>query len=391
MLNRLFTFLTLWLFVVAAFAATNDKHASAKHAPVPTTASAAFDANGKLYVVIPRDDFIWLKTSNDFGKTFSEEIKVNALPEKAYADGDNRPKIAALNTNELVITYTQPLEKPWTGHIRLIRSNDGAKTFHPPITVNDNQDIISHRFDSLLTGNGKVWVTWLDKRDLVIAEKEGKPYEGSALYYAESDDGGKTFKLNVKLFDNSCECCRIAMALDNDGVPVIFWRHVFPGDIRDHAMVKLDGKSQLIRVSHDQWQIKACPHHGPGFSIGPNGVYHFTWFTQANDQPALLYSRSEDKGKHFSKPLSVGSKEIQIGHSVVLSLGKQVFLAWKEFDGKQTSIKLMRSTNAGKTWSKARIAGSSIGPSDHPLLIAYKNKPFLSWYTATEGYRLIPI
>ncbi len=125
MLRQLWLILGSWLSLTCSFAADNDSHTS-RHSAVPTTASATFDADGKLYVVIPRDDFIWLRTSGDFGKTFSDEVKVNAAPEKVYANGNNRPKIAIVKPNVLAITYTQPLEKPWTGHIRLIRSIDGG-------------------------------------------------------------------------------------------------------------------------------------------------------------------------------------------------------------------------------------------------------------------------
>jgi hypothetical protein len=51
----------------------------------------------------------------------------------------------------------------------------------------------------------------------------------------------------------------------------------------------------------------------------------------------------------------------------------------------------MRSHDAGVTWSDVRDVARTKGVSDHPLLLARDRKAFLSWFTAAEGYRLIPI
>ncbi|MES2353339.1 MAG: sialidase family protein [Pseudomonadota bacterium] len=362
------------------------------HPAVPTTVSATLDDNGRLWVVSPHDDRIWLRKSDDFGKSFSAETPVNPAKEKIAADGDNRPKIIVTRSGDIYVSYTKVLEKPYTGDIRVLHSSDGGKTFASPVTVNDNHEIISHRFEAMQANDkGQLWLAWLDKRDVAQAARDHKAYVGAALYYAESGSKGERFKANVKLADHSCECCRVAMTLDTDGMPVIFWRHVFDNNIRDHAMLKLDGKSSLIRVSEDNWQIEACPHHGPSISISTDGVYHFVWFTGANDQARLIYRHTTDRGAHFSKPVSFGDPEAQAGHPDVLSFGKNVTIVWKSFDGKATAIYAMRSSDGGQTWSNAEKIAATSDASDYPMLIGYQGKAFLSWYTTREGYRLIPL
>jgi hypothetical protein len=49
----------------------------------------------------------------------------------------------------------------------------------------------------------------------------------------------------------------------------------------------------------------------------------------------------------------------------------------------------MRSHDAGLTWSVARTLARTNGDSDHPLLVARGSVPFLSWFTSTDGYRLL--
>lgn len=351
--------------------------------------TTAFDGNGRLWLATIRGRHLYVSHSDDRGNTLSAPVKVNVEPEDILGDGENRPKIV-VRKGTVYVSYTRGLEKPMTGDIRFSRSLDGGKSFSAPLTVNDNREIISHRFETLeVNDRGQVFLAWLDKRDLLAAQREKKPYNGAAVYYAVSDDGGASFKPNIKAADYSCECCRVAMAVDSEGTPVIFWRHIYGKNERDHAMLRLDGKSSPIRVSYDRWEVDACPHHGGALSIAPDGVHHFVWFDNAPERHGLFYAYSTDRGNSFSVPLNFGNFEAQAGHPHVLSFGKAVHVVWKEFDGQNSVIRWMSSSDGGKLWSLPRQIAATAGASDHPLLIADGDQPYLSWNTAREGLRLI--
>ncbi|MDH5614823.1 MAG: glycoside hydrolase, partial [Gammaproteobacteria bacterium] len=218
--------------------------------------------------------------------------------------------------------------------------------------------------------------------------------DGAALYYAVSTDGGKSFSKNKKVIDYSCQCCRVVMAIDNDQLPVIVWRHIFGDNIRDHALVKFDNQTQagkVQRVSYDNWQVDACPHHGPDISISKNGSYHLAWFNNAPQRHGLFYARTDDQGKSFSEPLSFGNYNAQAAHPQVLSKGDNIFLAWKEFDGKQSILFMMRSSDAGKSWSTPHIIAKTAGGSDHPLLIADNKNVYSVWHRLGQDYQLFPL
>ena len=243
--------------------------------------TAVFDGNGRLWQASIRGRHVYVSHSDDRSATLSTPVKVNAEPEDILGDGENRPKILVRN-GVVYVSYTQGLAKPMSGDIRFSRSLDGGKTFSAPLTVNDNREIISHRFEAMAVNDkGQVFLAWLDKRDLSAAQAQGQAYRGAAVYVAQSDDGGVSFRPNLKAADHSCECCRVEMALDRDGIPVILWRHVFGKNTRDHALLKLDGQSVMQRASQDGWELDACPHHGPTLSIGEDGIYHLAWFTNA--------------------------------------------------------------------------------------------------------------
>lgn len=353
--------------------------------------TASFDESGKLWLASIRDQHIYISYSDDHGITRSTPVKVNAEPENILGDGENRPKIIA-RKGVIYVSYTQGLAQPMTGDIRFSHSTDGGQHFSSPITVNDNREIISHRFDSMAVNDkGHVYIAWLDKRDLSAAQKAGEKYSGAAIYYAMSDNRGVNFQQNVKIADHVCECCRTAMDMDTDGYPVVMWRHIYGTNIRDHALVKLDGKMTPVRVSHENWNVAGCPHHGPSISIASDGIYHATWFNNAPERHGLFYAYSTDQGKTFSSPLNFGKFEAQAAHPYVLGLENKIHLVWKEFDGKNTAIFGMLSIDGGKSWTIPQKRADTQDTSDSPMLVNENNRVYLSWNTQNEGYRLIEI
>lgn len=384
-------------------AAQEHEHSGAKPDPVAMwqralarqqtlAVTTAFDGRGRLWRARVSEGHVLVDHSADEGRTFSAPVAVNPEPEAIGAEGDSRPKIAPSADGAVYVTYTQLLEKPFSGHIRFSRSLDGGRTFSAPLTVNDDRDVIGHRFDALAVGgDGGVYVAWLDKRDQAAAKKTGGSYTGSALYYAVSRDRGASFGANVKLADHTCECCRVALSLAPDGLPVAFWRHVYEGSERDHGLIKLDGEDRPRRVTYDRWRIDACPHHGPALSIGTDGAYHLVWFDDAPGARGLFYARSADAGQTLSPPLPVGDAAAQAGHADVRNLGHAVFLVWKEFDGAVSTVRFMHSSDDGATWSAPRTVAQTDDASDHPQLAAHGKRAFLSWNTLREGYRLIAL
>jgi len=353
--------------------------------------AVAFDGAGRLYRARVGAGHVVVDHSDDLGASFSAPVVVNPAPEPIEGEGDGRPKIAIADDGAIYVSYTRMLDRPFSGDVRFSRSGDGGRSFSEPLTVNDDREVIGHRRDTLLAGpDGRVYIFWLDRRDEAAARKKGEPYAGAAVYYAVSRDRGASFSPNVRLVDHACECCRIAAARGAGGAPAVFWRHIYEGNERDHAFVLLDGRHHPVRVSDHRWRIEACPHHGPSLSVDAQGVYHLAWFDNAEQARGLFYARSPD-GERFSPPMAFGDVAAQPGHPDVISVGREVVLAWKQFDGERASAWIMRSEDGGGTWSVPLRVGDTADASDHPLLAARKGRIFLSWNTADEGFRLFAI
>lgn len=367
----------------AKWSTLNSKHSQ-------LAVSVDFDQQGRLWRVRAANNYVEVSVSQDFGMTFNPPVRINSDPEAIAAEGDSRPKIAIDSNGIIYISYTRLLSKPYSGEIRFSRSLDHGRHFSEPITVNDNHDIIGHRFDALLVDKQHhVHLLWLDKRDAVAAKQNGIPYSGAALYSAVSTDQGATFTNNRKIIDHTCECCRIATAIDNDGVPVIMWRHIFDRSERDHALLRLDRIDTPHRVSFNHWQIDACPHHGPAMAISPQGDRHLIWFNNSPTAQGLFYANSHDAGKKYSIPRAIGESQSQAGHATIYADDNVVVLAWKEFDGKFSHIRSMRSADRGLTWSTPITIAQATDASDYPQLLGYAGNVYLSWNSLNTGYKFL--
>ncbi len=357
-----------------------------------SVATGAFGPDGKLWLTWAAGGRVSVAASTDLGKSFANPVTMPATALPLDEGPDARPKVAIGPEGRVALTYTSRDEK-YNGHAFIARSDDGGKAFAPAQPITSNSP--SQRFETAaFDQDGRVFAAWIDKRDVAKAKAEGKPYEGAALAFAWDDKPGGTLAAATIARDNSCECCRLGLAFAGPGRPVVLFRNIFDGGIRDHAIITFaDPKTPgpLYRVSDDDAKINACPHQGPSLSIGADGVYHATWFALGRKLKGLYYAHSEDGGKTFSPPMRLGNANAQTSRPYVLATGGIVYLAYKSFDGTMTTIDLMTSRDAGRTWSAARSIAMTHDASDHPLLIANGATAYLSWLTLKEGYRLIPL
>lgn len=357
--------------------------------------AAMVDPNGRIWTVHKQTEqggqFLALQSSDDGGATWSAPKRIQDKPEPISSEGENRPKLARGAKGELYISYTSPLAKPHTGEIRFVRSLDGGKTFTVPVTVHANRDVITHRFDAMIVDpQGRIFIAWIDKRDLEAARARKQDYAGAAVYYAVSDDHGATFRGDFKLADHSCECCRIALALEPGGKVLAMWRHVFAPNARDHAMAQLTPAGVAAapqRVTFDDWRIDACPHQGPALAFGPDGVRHQAWFNVKGEEGGVFYA-SAAPGAALATPVRLGSE--QADHAAIAVDGKTVVLAWRQFDGKATAILGKVSLDGGRTWRERELARTAQA-SDHPQLLKGRTGIVLVWRTQGEGVRVVPV
>ncbi len=353
------------------------------------SATPLFGPEGKVWLLWSHDDRLRLSTSLDGGSTFPTTIVISEKMPVLDDNSEARPKLVLLADGSLLVAVTQR-DSHYVGRLFTARSVDGGLTFSP---LKPMLDSVGQRFETpLVLPSGRLVMAWLDWRNQTAAKAKGQAYKDSGIAVAWSDDNGQTFQGKSILADYSCDCCRIAAAVDSDGRAVFAWRHVYGGTTRDHAAAKLrdDGTfSPLRRIAVDDWKLDACPRHGPSLSIGTDGTWHATWFTGAAGKSGLHYARSVDQGVTFSAPQAIGNPVKSPARPQVLAgAANSVWRAWKEFDGQVSTVIVQRSDDNGLSWGATTEAARTSGASDHPFLVSSGASVYLSWLTRDEGYRL---
>ena len=360
------------------------------HDPEPTSVhiAAAFGPDGNLWRIAAGRRHVYVDRSADLGNTFGPPVEVNREPQGIKVDSENRPDITVDRRGRIYVSYTAEGQQPTTLYVSV--STDGGHTFSAPIPASD-QAAHASSFQGRIrrSPDDRVYLFWHDERD-----RAGNRDTGNALYFTTLDGESGIVSPARKAADMQCECCRLAVDFDADGHPIVLSRFIYPGDIRDHGLIKseADGKTwRSTRVTFDDWEFVGCPEHGPALAIDGSGRYHIAWFTLGDQRQGLFYANSSDQGQHFSTPMPIGNLKRQAGHPDLLVLGARVFLTWREFDGGNTQIMLMRSSDSGKRWTEPESLAQTAERADNPFLVTDGHRVFLSWNSRDRGYRLIPI
>lgn len=381
-----------------ASAQMSHHHAPKQACEAPTLKCASkvtptFASDGSLWLAWAAAGRVSVARAVDLGRTFGSPTVVNADPLELDWGPDARPKIAVDAQGRVLVVFAIFKDKNFNGQVLFTRSTDAGKSFAPlaPITA----DRESQRFELIaLDPDGSLFAAWLDKRNRAPAKARNEPYAGAALAFAWSNDHGATVSDTRIALDNTCECCRLGIAFAGAGRPVVAFRNIFDGTVRDHAIttfVDPQTPGPTYRVSVDDWKTDVCPHHGPSLAISNNGTYHVTWFTNGLVRKGLFYARSSDGGRTFSTPMPVGRFDRNPSHPFLIAAGEALWLAWKEFDGEKTTVPVMLSRDNGSVWSTPMVVAETADQSDHPLLATNGRRMFLSWQTQREGYRFIPL
>jgi hypothetical protein len=362
--------------------------------------SAVFAPDGRLWVAgLDERRRLFVQSSGDEGRSWGPRMLPPLGAEQAAADGEQRPKLAfAADGRTVVLAWTRPLAKPYTGEIRMSRSEDGGRSFGAPFTVHRDRQQITHRFESIaFDARGRLHVLWVDKRDAELARaaaaagRAKSDWRGAAIWRVVSEDGGRSFSPDLRLADHSCECCRIALAPAPDGGLVALWRHVFEGSERDHAFAPVGDAAApvpaIARASRDRWAIDACPHHGPGLAPAEGGGYHAVWFGERDGVAAVRYGRLGADGEPAGESITL--PDVAAEHADVAAAGRRVVVAWRSFDGNTTHLRAWVSDDGGAHFA-LRELGRSLAPNDHPRLARRNDHVVVVWRTDPE-IRVVPI
>jgi len=292
--------------------------------------------------------------SDTVGGPLGSPVQVNQPSENPYYRQE-APALA-LRGNEVFITWSlshpkATPDKPFSSDLRLSRSSDDGKTFAPSTLVNDDGQVINHTFDALqVSADGRVHFAWIDGR-------EGKKEPGT--FVATSTDQGRTIGKNTKVDDNTCVCCRIALATSFDGTVYVAWRKIFEGNVRETVVARsTDGGetySSPTIVGHDRWVYQACPHRPASLGVDRQGRLYVTWYTEGDDEsPAIYLAYSDDQGATFSpkKQLNVSKGTFPDHPQMAVDPEGRVVVVWEEQSPVRREVVVSTSLDRGRSFTK---------------------------------------
>jgi hypothetical protein len=371
---------------------TKDKiNSNYQHEILGSTVAVSFAPDGRLWRLVPTKNAMYVDYSDDNGISFQDPKKINPNSQNINTWPENPPAITISQSGRIHLIYYANAQQKATTFFSF--SDDNGKSFSKPVLVSDHAATDMHYMDKMLVDDdNKVYLFWHDTRHEHLNKDLGSSV--LSLFFSTKEFPGDEKFINHKVSDGICSCCRTAIELSPEGLPVIMARMVFNGGIRDHALIKMEKNkvwSKPLRITQDQWQIEACPEHGPALSIDNEGRIHLAWFTLGSERKGIFYAQTDDFGKKVLPAMPLGNIKFLPGHPAVKAVGKQVVLAWKEFDGQQASIVVKLSDDRGITWHKDKKMLVAADNSGHPDLIAKGKKVFLSWTSEDEGHRIIEV
>lgn len=246
-------------------------------------------------------------------------------PVRTVAEGSNwfinwadTPSVIPLDASRLIAHWLplQPDER-YAYDIAFIVSDDGGQSWSEISMLNADGAVAEHGFVSFFDWGGDIGAVWLDGREIAaLTIDEFLALEepvGMTLRFARIDARGRVVERG-EIDELVCDCCRTAAVATATG-PLIVYRDRSDNEVRDivvrHALAAGETSSSAWSEARspgaDGWAIDGCPVNGPAIAATGDHVA-LAWFTAADDQPRLRFTRSQDAGRGFEQALTIADQ-----------------------------------------------------------------------------------
>lgn len=271
-----------------------------------------------------------LFTSANGGDTFDPPVPINEPGSNVNSHGENSP-VLMFGPGEKLYTLWEQADGD-AATIMFASSLDFGASFEKPVRVSDQPAATYSGYPTFgVAPNKTICTAWLDFRD------ESAQSDTASIYLSCSIDEGQTFSKNLKVADGVCPCCRPALVYGPQGQLMVFWRRVFPGNIRDIVVSVSNDEGNTfappVRVADDNWKVDGCPDSGPAVIRNGNRVY-VAWLTEASRaRSGVRLAWTDDGGKTFSLPVMASAKTLDANHpSFAIEEDGTVLLAFQARD-----------------------------------------------------------
>jgi BNR repeat-like domain len=331
----------------------------------------ATDANN-IYIVWSEDglgnaDILFIK-STDGGKTFSKPVNLS------NSIGTSAAPVLNLNGNNVYVAWHDDTYKNF--EIYFTKSTDGGKTFSKPVKLSqdfvNNRTTIDSEFPSIASSPSALYTVWQENSTGFFD-----------ILLRKSTDGGKTFSKPVNLSNNSGSSAFPRVAVYGNS-PYVVWQDNVTGNFEILLRKSTDGGktfSKPVNLSNNSGNSS-----DPAIFIYEKNVY-LVWDDDSPGNADILFTKSTDGGKTFSKPVNL-SNNIRGSFDPVLAISKNdIFVAWDDDSPGNADILFTKSTDRGNSFSIKPInLSKNVGRSLYPdVAISRSNNSYIGWSDDTPG------
>ena len=264
--------------------------------------------------------------------------------------------------------------------LRFARSDDGGRSWAAPVSVNEGETFGSHNFHALLAG--------ADGR--LYAAWLSSVRGESAVWVRASADGGRTWDTARPVTTApTCPCCRTGLALGPDGTLYASWRKIHDGDIRDVVVAASHDGGETwgapVRPHADDWVFPGCPHAGPSLKVDSDGTVHIAWWTGKPGSAGIWYARSHDGGATWAaQPIAVGETSMP-AHVQLAIEDALVVLAWDDGLGERPVVTLRASVDGGATFGAPQPVSDPSVAATFPVVGLVGDSVTVAWTEVADS------
>lgn len=391
----------LSLFTLLFFSCQNTADFNLKITPIPLPIAQncmfpnlTSTANDDLLLswIYEPDSITYLQTAQ-YKNGKWKEIQTAAQGTDWFVNWADFPAISQ-QADGTVLTHFLPKNSDETyGYdVAIIRSTNDGKEKLPPITPHRDSTATEHGFVSCFNvEKDKTGIVWLDGRNYAKAKNEaahGHDHGGTeaemTLRFATINTAGKIADA-AEIDPRVCSCCQTDAANFLDGTIVVY-RDRSEKEIRDISyLIYQNGQwSQPQAVHHDGWQIAGCPVNGPAVAASDQQIA-VAWYTEADDNPRVLLSVSDDIKNGFGAPIQM-NEQPTIGRVDVQFIDdNQLLVSYLEKENEQAFLKIKRLNTDLEVLETISVAPyDAARSSGFPRMTRSTDGVYLAWTEAGE-------
>jgi len=267
------------------------------------------------------------------------------------------------------------------------KSNDGGKTFDRAINLSQNNGVSA--FPRLAISESYVYIVWYDY----------SPGQ-SDIFFAKSNDRGESFDV-TNISDTPMPSYNPWIAASSNFVYI-----VFNDGGRTSTLEFTTGETRLIDLNtgDEELILLRSDDYGETFEFinlsNTPGVTSWNariklidsnvlvdWNERINYKGDVLFTKSTDNGKSFTKPINISNNPQDSVDSIIAADENNIYIIWNDSKENSTDIFFVKSTDFGDTFGSpinlSHSPSSSIFTRDYAFEVS-GNHIFVVWYDASN-------